>query len=185
MPDQYLLKHLQDAQRAKPGHAPVMGEIDLTSSHTPWAPLPSLTDWKSVGDGKVYDEQYKHGKHGKDIWPDVTKVKQAFGQSIEYVIDTLVSYVQTYGDKNLVLIFLGDHQPAPIVSGEDASHDVPITIVAKDPAVLDRISQWNWDEGLRPSPDAPVWRMSKFRDRFLTAYGPGKGNQSLASPHQR
>lgn len=184
MPDQYLLQHLQDAQRA-PGHKPVMGEIDLTSSHTPWAPLPSMIDWKSVGDGKVYEDQHKNGKRGKDIWPDVPKVKQAYGQSIEYVIEALTSYVQTYGDKNLVLIFLGDHQPAPIVSGEDASRDVPITIIAKDPAVIDRISKWNWDDGLQPGKDAPVWRMSKFRDRFLTAYGPGKGGQALASPHQR
>ena len=43
---------------------------------------------------------------------------------------------ETYGDDNLVLIMLGDHQPATIVSGQGASHDVPITIVAKDPAVL-------------------------------------------------
>ncbi|HEV7650942.1 MAG TPA: CDP-alcohol phosphatidyltransferase family protein [Actinophytocola sp.] len=185
MPDQYLLQHLQDAQRAKPNHKPVMGEIDLTSSHTPWAPLPSVVDWKAIGDGKVYEDQYKHGKHGKDVWPDVTKVKKAYGQSIEYVIDTLVSYVQNYGDENLVLIFLGDHQPAPIVSGDDATHDVPITIVAKDPKVLDRISQWGWDDGLKPSPDAPVWKMSKFRDRFLTAFGPGKASQALASPHPR
>ena len=184
MPDQYLLQHLQDAQRA-PGHKPVMGEIDLTSSHTPWAPLPSVIDWKAVGDGKVYQEQYKHGKRGKDIWPDVPKVKQAFGQSIEYVVDTLVSYVQTYGDKNLVLIFLGDHQPAPIVSGEDAPRDVPITIIAKDPKVLDRISQWGWSPGLEPASDAPVWRMNKFRDRFLTAFGPGKGAQTLAASHQK
>jgi phosphatidylglycerophosphate synthase len=185
MPDQYLLQHLQDAQRAKPGHTPVMGEIDLTSSHTPWAPLPSVIDWKGVGDGKVYQEQYKHGKHGKDVWPDVTKVKKAYGQSIEYVIDTLVSYVQTYGDKNLVLIFLGDHQPAPIVSGDDAPHDVPITIVAKDPAVLDKISHWGWTDGLQPTAKAPVWRMSKFRDRFLTTFSTGKGAQSLAASHEK
>jgi hypothetical protein len=25
---------------------------------------------------------------------------------------------------------------------------------------------------LLPTPDAAVWRMSAFRDRFLTAYGP-------------
>ena len=30
-----------------------MGEIDLTSSHTPWAPLPTMIDWEDVGDGSV------------------------------------------------------------------------------------------------------------------------------------
>ena len=86
-------------------------------------------------------------------------------------MSTLTSYVQTYGTDNLVLVFLGDHQPAPVVSGEGASRDVPITIVAHDPAVLDRIAGWGWQDGLNPGAQAPVWRMDAFRDRFLTAFG--------------
>ena len=43
----------------------------------------------------------------------------------------------TYGDDDLVLVVLGDHQPASIVSGADAGRDVPVTIISKDPAVLD------------------------------------------------
>ncbi|CAM5733431.1 CDP-alcohol phosphatidyltransferase [Streptomyces hirsutus] len=46
-----------------------------------------------------------------------------------------------------------------------------MTIVAKDPEVLDQVADWNWTEGLRPDRDAPVWRMDAFRDRFLKAYG--------------
>jgi len=79
--------------------------------------------------------------------------------------------VETHGSDNLVLVFLGDHQPASIVTGEGASRDVPITIVARDRAVLDQISGWGWQDGLKPSPDAPVWPMDAFRDRFLTAFG--------------
>ena len=71
-----------------------------------------------------------------------------------------------------MLIFLGDHQPASIITGDGATHDVPITIIAKDPAVLDKIAGWQWDAGLRPGPQAPVWPMEAFRDRFLTAFGP-------------
>lgn len=71
-----------------------------------------------------------------------------------------------------MLIVLGDHQPATIVSGPGASHDVPITIIVHDPAVMDRISRWGWQDGMRPGPNAPVWPMDAFRDRFLTAYGP-------------
>ena len=72
----------------------------------------------------------------------------------------------------MVLVVLGDHQPATIISGPGASHDVPISIISRDRAVLDRISGWGWTDGLRPDRDAPVWRMDAFRDRFLTAYGP-------------
>ena len=82
-----------------------------------------------------------------------------------------MSFVQTYGNDNLVLVVLGDHQPSTIVSGQHASHDVPVSIIARDPAVLERISGWGWQDGLRPGPQATVWPMDTFRDRFLTAYG--------------
>jgi hypothetical protein len=75
-------------------------------------------------------------------------------------------------DDNLVLVVLGDHQPATIVSGDHAGHDVPVSVIAHDPTVLDRIGSWGWQAGLRPDPHAPVWPMDAFRDRFLTAYGP-------------
>ena len=52
---------------------------------------------------------------------------------------------------------------------------MPVSIIARDPAVLDRISAWGWEDGLRPDRSAPVWPMDRFRDRFLTAYGPGAG----------
>ncbi|MGH3446787.1 MAG: hypothetical protein ACRDQA_15665 [Nocardioidaceae bacterium] len=51
-------------------------------------------------------------------------------------------------------------------------HDVPITIIAHDPSVMRRISGWEWQEGMNPGPDAPVWPMDTFRNRFLTAFGP-------------
>ena len=81
-----------------------------------------------------------------------------------------MQWAARYGGPNLVLVFFGDHQAAPIVSGANASHDVPVTIIANDPAVLDRIAGWGWQPGLRPGPQAPVWRMDSFRDRFLTAF---------------
>ncbi|MFD0523913.1 hypothetical protein [Paractinoplanes durhamensis] len=85
---------------------------------------------------------------------------------------SLVNWVTKYGDDNLVLVFLGDHQPSPIASGAGASHDVPISIVTKDKALLERITDWKWAPGLRPAGDTPVWPMNAFRDRFFTAFGP-------------
>ena len=76
-----------------------------------------------------------------------------------------------------MLVVVGDEQPLPIVSGQNADHDVPISIIAHDPSVLKRIRGWGWQAGLLPSPRAPVWWMSAFRDRFLTAYGPLPGSR--------
>ncbi|GGK63722.1 hypothetical protein Sme01_06010 [Sphaerisporangium melleum] len=172
MPDQYTLSAFQRLERGKPGHAPMMAEIPLVSSHAPWAPIPSLTDWKTIGDGTVFGPIAAAGESPDAVWRDASRVRTEYRRSIEYTLSTLISYVETYGDDDLVLVFLGDHQPAPIVTGEGASRDVPITIIARDPAVLDRISGWGWQDGLKPGPKAPVWRMDTFRDRFLTAFGP-------------
>jgi hypothetical protein len=70
------------------------------------------------------------------------------------------------------MVVLGDHQPARVVSGVDAGHDVPVSIIAADPAVTDRIAGWRWTDGLLPDRTAPVWPMDAFRDRFLAAFGP-------------
>ena len=70
-----------------------------------------------------------------------------------------------------MVVVLGDHQPSTIVSGQEPSHDVPVTVIARDPAVLGQLAGWGWEAGLRPSPRAPVWPMTAFRDRFLSAFG--------------
>jgi hypothetical protein len=171
MPDQYILSAFQQRELAKPNHAPVMAEIDLVSSHTPWTPLPHLVDWNKVGDGSIYDGMPGQGQSVGSVWSDSNKVKASYGQSIQYSLSSLISYVQTFHDDNLVLVVLGDHQPSTTVSGSGASHDVPISIIAHDPDVMNRISSWGWQDGMLPSPTAPVWPMDAFRDRFLTAYG--------------
>jgi hypothetical protein len=149
-----------------------MAEVDLVSSHHPWAPLPSLVDWKKIGDGSVFDGMPEKGESPEAAFRDTDSVRAAYGQSIEYSMSSLISFVQTYRDPNLVMVVLGDHQPHNYVTGHGVSHDVPITVIAHDPRVMARISGWGWQEGLRPRPDAPVWRMDSFRDRFLEAYGP-------------
>ncbi len=172
VPDQYTLSTFRRLELAKTHRAPVMAEIDLVSSHTPWAPLPHMIGWNRLGDGSAFDGMPQQGRTPDAVWRHPSQVGPAYGQSIEYSLHALISFVQTYHDNNLVLVVLGDHQPATIVTGAGASHDVPISIIAHDPAVLDRISPWGWQDGLLPSSKAPVWPMDSFRDRFLNAYGP-------------
>ena len=170
MPDQYVLSAFHRLELARPDRAPVMAEIDLVSSHTPWTPLPSMIPWTAVGDGSVFDPMPALGPTPEVLWRDRAAVQASYGRSVEYSLTALVSYVETYGDPNLVLVVLGDHAPSTIVSDPGASHDVPISVIAHDPAVLSRIGSWGWTSGLRPAHDAPLWPMSDVRDRFLTAF---------------
>ncbi|MHA5053606.1 sulfatase-like hydrolase/transferase [Streptomyces sp. SD15] len=171
MPDQHALTAFEQLEHGKKHDKPLMSTIILTSSHQPWAPIPETVPQDQVGDGSIYNAIQKAGKDPADILTDATKSKEEYGKSIQYSVTSLIDYLVKYGNDNTVLVFLGDHQPISRVSGSNASRDVPISIVAKDPKVLDKIADWGWTDGLRPEHNAPVWKMSDFRDRFLTAYG--------------
>ena len=180
MPDQYTLAALQRLELEQPNRAPVMAEIDLVSSHTPWVPLPRLVDWSRVGDASVFDPMPAQGESPEEVWRDPDLVKAAYAESVAYTLDAVTSFVQQLHDQELVLVVLGDHQPASIVAGQGASHDVPVSIIAADRAVMDRATDWGWQEGLRPDNGAPVWPMDAFRDRFLTTFGPQPSPTSSA-----
>ncbi|GAB1640508.1 sulfatase-like hydrolase/transferase [Krasilnikovia sp. MM14-A1259] len=180
MPDQFTLASFQQQVYGR-RHAPMMAEVTLTSSHEPWTPVPDMVDWNAVGDGTIYGPMAERGEERSVLWQNSKQVRTEYARSIKYSVGSLVSWAQRYGDKDLVLVIFGDHQPISLVSGHGASHDVPVTIVAKDPAVLDRIAGWGWSTGLNPGPSAPVWKMSDFRDRFLTAYG--SRDEPTRSPH--
>jgi phosphatidylglycerophosphate synthase len=169
MPDQFTLAAFgQHELRA--GHPPVMAEIDLVSSHTPWTPLPRMVPWDQLGDGSIFDPMPAQGLTPGVAWRNTETVRQLYGQSIQYSLTALVSWVGQLHDDNLVMVVLGDHQPATTVSGTGANHQVPISIVAHDPAVLARTASWHWQDGLLPDPSAPVWPMDAFRNRFLDAF---------------
>ena len=127
-----------------------------------------MIPWNEVGNGSIFN-RLPVRREPSSFWWHPDQVKAAYARSLEYSLNALISFVQHYGKKNLVLVVVGDQQPLAIVSGQDASHDVPISIIAHDPSVLKRIGRLGLESGLRPSPQAPVWPMSAFRDRFLTA----------------
>jgi phosphatidylglycerophosphate synthase len=170
VPDQFALQALQRRELARRDRTPVMAELYLSSSHVPWAPLPRMLPWDRLGDGSVYEGIHSQGESAQDVWRDPDRIEAAYSRSIVYCLNVLISYVERYGDEDLVLILLGDHQPSTVVGSQGGDHDVPITLIARDPTVMDQISGWGWQEGLRPDSRAPVWPMDAFRDRFLSAY---------------
>jgi hypothetical protein len=172
IPDQFTWKVFHDrfGQQSPAPPTPLMAEVDLVSSHTPWAPLPHMVEWSQLGDGTVFTAQAAAGDAAADVWADPARVREAYAESIAYSLDATFSYLETFDQPDLVLVLLGDHQPSRVVSGDEAGYEVPITIIAKDPAVFDHIASWGWDAGVRPSSSAPVWRMDAFRDRFVDAF---------------
>ena len=169
MPDQYTYAEFQRNVLA-PGHQPVMAEIDTVSSHTPWAPLPTMVPWNKVGDGSIFDHMPARSESPLTVWRNANSVRQSFGRSMQYSLKVLTSWVTEVHDPNLVLILLGDEQPASPITGPGASHEVPISIVAHDPSVFRQIASWHWQSGLLPGHSAPHELMNAFRNQFLNAF---------------
>jgi phosphatidylglycerophosphate synthase len=169
MPDQYTLAEFQRLELT-PGHKPVMAEIDLTTSHTPWAPLPTMVPWNKVGNGSVFRPQPAESESVGQVWRNTNTVRQFYGQSIQYTMTALTSWVTELNDPNLVLILLGDHQPHSTVSGNAPNNEVPISIITRAPSVLKQISSWHWQNGLLPGPGAPLAPMDAFRNQFLNTF---------------
>ena len=170
MPDQYVLLALHRLELARRHRPALFAEVDLVSSHAMWRRIPELIAWEDVGDGSIFD-RLPPQMSTRGALSDPDRLRTAYGRSIEYTLSTIFSFVRRYGDDKLVLVLLGDHQPGMIVSGQGAGHDVPISVIAHDPEVLHQVAGWGWQDGMRPDPQAPVWPMHAFRDRFLTAFG--------------
>jgi len=170
VPDQFSLQSFEDLEYGKKNRDPIMAEIILASSHNPWSPIAHTIPWNQLGDGTIFNQIKKEGTNPTEVWKSAKRVRTEYRKAIQYSVDSLTQWMQRYGNKNTVLVFLGDHQPVPTVTGGTADRDVPITIVAHDPKVLDKISSWGWTDGLKPADNAPVLSMDKFRDRFMTTF---------------
>lgn len=163
IPDQYTLSWLQRSVLSETS-TPVMAEVSLVSSHNPWPDPPPLLPWDEIGDGSAYACLPGCAEEGPD------DVRSQYAASIAYSLKSVISFVVERPDPDLVVVLVGDHQPWRYVTGEDPSHDVPITLIAADPAVVDQITGWGWTPGMMPDPGAPVWRMDTVQDRFIRAF---------------
>ena len=119
MPDEYALSSLGRAEFT-PGHRPVLAEIPLVSSHAPWAPLPEPVPWNAVGDGSIFDpmpaEGQQPGRCGRTGSGSGPRTRSR--SSTRWTSSCLR---RGYRSDDLVIVALGDHQPASIVSGQGAS----------------------------------------------------------------
>jgi hypothetical protein len=168
MPDQFTLEAFERLERPA-GHKPVMAEMALISSHAPWTPIPTLIDWNRIGDGTVFNEQAQAGDPPAVVWADPDRIRAQYLASIDYTLKTLGSYMARYG-RDTLFVLVGDHQPASVVTGEDASRDVPMHIVSGNPELLKRLDDWHWQPGMIPTPNTPVTRMDEFRRKLVDSF---------------
>ena len=173
MPDQFtwsFLEHsVRDADNAE--GQPLFAELSLISSHAPWTPiLPVLDDWDSIDDGSVFAPWENAGERPADLWLDSDRVREHFALSVDYAINAMTGYAEHYVDDRTLLIVTGDHQPAPLITGDDASRDVPVHVISGDRTLLQPFLDWGFRSGALPDPDQRTLGMDAFRDWFVRAF---------------
>ncbi|WP_244314178.1 alkaline phosphatase family protein [Pannonibacter tanglangensis] len=168
MPDQYTLSAFERRVRApmRAAGTPVMAEIALISSHAPWTPVARLVDWAQVGDGTIFNDQAAAGDPPAVVWADPERVRQHYIATVDYSLETLGDYIARFGGE-AVFVILGDHQPAALVTGPDASRAVPVHVISRDAGLVARFSADGFRPGLVPAADAPELPMDRLRGRLL------------------
>ena len=158
MPDQYTWSWF-DRRVRKTSATPVFAELALISSHAPWVPiLPVLDDWGAIGDGKVFEPWRNSGEAPVSLWKDYDRVREHYVRAIDYALDVVTGYAARHVDRHTLLIVLGDHQPAPLVTGDGATRDVPVHIISGDPALLEPFI----GNGSTANPGLPSFRLGAF-----------------------
>jgi hypothetical protein len=170
MPDQYTLSVLERRERG-PGGPPLFAEVSLISSHAPWTPIPPvLEDWDEIGDGRVFSQWAEMGDPPEVVWRDPERVRHQYTLALDYVLGVLGSYALRFVDERTLLILVGDHQPAPLITGEGASRDVPMHVISGATELLEPFLDWGFAPGMLPQGGGAPRRMDAFRDWFLAAF---------------
>jgi len=167
MPDQFTLAVFQNRELAAPNRPPVMAEIALISSHHPWTPIPKFTPWDQVGDGTIFNTA-RTTETVDEAWSTPERIRQNYVASIDYVLETLMSFIATYGRDDMLFIVLGDHQP-PAFMARSQAREVPVHIMAREPARLAALGD-GWVEGMTPSTGGTIAPISSMRARIIEAF---------------
>jgi hypothetical protein len=148
--DQFTLARLDVLELTKPDRAPLFAVFPTISSHAPFTPAPPYQpDWTRMLTSAPYDASALEAAYtGPADWTNLTP---GYGEALNYVHRTLAGYLRLHADRDLVMVVVGDHQPAALVAGEGASWDVPVHVITSRPAVLAGLRAQGFRDGLAPA----------------------------------
>ncbi len=171
MPDQFTLDRFQRTLRPE-ASSPLFAQIALISSHAPWTPIIEVEDdWDAIGDGEIFERWRGHGDPPQVLWQDMERVRDHFAMSVEYSMHVSLEWAARFLDDDTLLILLGDHQPAAIITGHEASGAVPVHIISRNPDLVEPFRRRGWVDGLIPEYPAEAPGMNVLRDWLHEDFG--------------
>jgi len=167
IPDQYALARLDELERRQAPRQPVFAVFPTSTTHAPFGPVPPYQPaWSRVLTAHAYDpadvERTLAGN------PDLSNLGPSYVRAMAYEYQSLAGYIREQpGD--VVLVLIGDHQPPAAVSGRDAPWRVPVHVVGRREAILQRLRDRGFRPGLEPRRPA-IGGMYQLTPMLLDAF---------------
>jgi hypothetical protein len=150
LPDQFSLAKFDALEVSNLSRPPLFVFFPTISTHFPFIPTPPYQpDWGRIMAERPYDGPSIVRAYAQQ--PDWTHFGPGYVNAIAYDYATLAGYLRLRADRDVVMILLGDHEPAAAVSGEGAPWDVPVHVIASRPQILDRLRARGFHAGLTPA----------------------------------
>jgi len=148
IPDQYTLHRYSRHLRSRHDGS-VFSMLLLISSHAPWSPGPPLLqDWSSLDQENPWPDWRPPQRDPLAYWRDTDRLRQRYPHSLAYSLEAVFDWAARDLPEDALLIVLGDHQPAPLITGHGAGADVPVHLISSDEALLERLDAPNMNKDL-------------------------------------
>ncbi|WP_275287379.1 alkaline phosphatase [Halomonas elongata] len=179
MPDQYSLKTLAtrwlDSQ-----DAPVFAQVALISSHAPWTPILPVRDWAAIGDGSGFRRWADAGPEPEVLWRDMDEVRRHYAEAVRYSLRVTLAWVERYLDDDGLVMVMGDHPAAPVVTGPGASPDVPVHLFSRDAELVAPFLEHGFRDGLIPAATPASSTMACWRHWLQRYFADGEDETESA-----
>ncbi len=178
IPDQYVLAKLDALERNRLSRKPVFVVFPTSTTHAPFGPVaPYQPDWSRMLASDAF------AKADVERWmaatPDLTNLRPSYTHAMAYEYAIIAGYLRQHPRDSMVVVALGDHQPAAAVSGRGASWSVPVHVFGRRGPILDRLLQEGFREGLEPR-RPPIGPMHALTPMLLEAFS----SPTSEAPHR-
>jgi phosphatidylglycerophosphate synthase len=175
MSDQFALARLDALEVSADTRAPLFVFFPTVSTHTPFSPTPPYqSDWRRMLGTNPYDESDLLRMYSET--PDWLNLGPSYVNAVAYAHASVAGYLRLRENRDVVLVIIGDHQPPSAVTGEGASWDVPVHVVASRKPILDRLLARGFRRGLTPE-RSRLTRMHDLLPILLEAFGNGSQSE--------
>jgi hypothetical protein len=169
MTDQFTLARMDALEVNRGPRGPLFLFMPTISTHIPFTPTPPYQpDWQRVLTSNPYDDADVDRAYLRQ--PDWLDLGPSYADALSYMYKSVTGYLRLRADRDAVFVIIGDHQPAAAVSGEGASWDVPVHVIASREEVLDRLRLHGFRTGVTPARPT-LGPMHGLTSTLLDAFG--------------